>query len=454
MIDINHGNAIIERGYYIYNGWKKNRWTSHMIVECVKHEFSLMNRNETAEIVEALSHLFALELRIKARYRSLLLCLFRFSSWRCETRTFKSLKGNFSIYCSEALREAIESEIEELRSKRKKKIKALSEEDKDGGKKGEKSEEEVEADKVEKEETASEERTEENTEVEEKEEVAEEAVEETAEQTNEQTKTEQKTAENGEMLEVAEPSQAKSEEAPRGERSQSAHEAHSEQKTENNGHYAQTAPITDAVKKSEITDHTIDIIPPNEPIQSEKKAEETSFIDEVIMDNMVKGKDNYVNHNPLADVGHTDREIKDSMQALENTLQTLMDSKKEDFLYDEMIENNITSPTQDTEKSPSPQQTEETPQSNETPKNMENAKDVGFHESLDILNGADNKTRMDYSFNLSSDEVQTLHDKMVENMREKLNITYSELGIKEEVDIIGSTDSPKINPPSLGPSRK
>jgi hypothetical protein len=62
-------NGVIERGYAIYDEWNKNKYRSRKIVNCVRTAVASTNAKMTpTSHIEALSHLFALDLRIKERY--------------------------------------------------------------------------------------------------------------------------------------------------------------------------------------------------------------------------------------------------------------------------------------------------------------------------------------------------------------------------------------------------
>ena len=63
-------NSVIDSGYKIYDKWKNKKYSSRGIVRSVYLAASLANVDKGREArLDALSHLFALDLRIKERYK-------------------------------------------------------------------------------------------------------------------------------------------------------------------------------------------------------------------------------------------------------------------------------------------------------------------------------------------------------------------------------------------------
>ena len=68
-------NAVIERGYAIYDEWSNHKLSSRKIVSYVERNVALVSSKKTNNAyIEALSTLFALEMRVKERYNSLFKC--------------------------------------------------------------------------------------------------------------------------------------------------------------------------------------------------------------------------------------------------------------------------------------------------------------------------------------------------------------------------------------------
>lgn len=127
-------NSVIDGGYKIYDKWKNKKYSSRKIVRTVYLTASLRDTDKAKGAqVEALSYLFALDLRIKERYKTMLRLIVFFFAWRRETKALKWLRKqlNLSAYSGD-IRSLIEIELERIR-----KILELEELDgKDNRKKG------------------------------------------------------------------------------------------------------------------------------------------------------------------------------------------------------------------------------------------------------------------------------------------------------------------------------
>ena len=109
-------NAVIDRGYNIYDDWANSNLSSRKIVSYVEKAVASLNFQKTkSAYVEALSCLFALDLRIKERYNGILKCLLHYFAWRRETRTLKRIKLKFNISENMDIRTAIEIKIQNIR---------------------------------------------------------------------------------------------------------------------------------------------------------------------------------------------------------------------------------------------------------------------------------------------------------------------------------------------------
>ena len=127
-------NAVIDRGYNIYDDWTNSNLSSRKIVSYVEKAVASLNFQKTkSAYVEALSCLFALDLRIKERYNGILKCLLHYFSWRRETRTLKRIKLKFNISENMDIRTAIEIKIQNIRESLAE-VLLNSEDNKNGGK--------------------------------------------------------------------------------------------------------------------------------------------------------------------------------------------------------------------------------------------------------------------------------------------------------------------------------
>ena len=471
------GNSIIERGYDIYDEWIDDGFTSHEILSYVDRiTAALQSKKTTDAYAEALSCLFALDIRISEKYSSFLRRIFSYFSWRREVRALNALKGalNVPINVSD-IRTAIEVALKKLRENIN--AEEVDEEDDEthGGKRNAKAEEEAVAAEEKEEEKAAEEKSEEITEAEETEEISEEKAEElgdksptkesknepdeqqlteTVEEANESSATESEEINLDEVLEIKEANDGPSE---------AVESAADKNKT--------AATYNDAIDSPVITDDLIG------DKQSDKKI---SFIDEVIMDNMVKGKEDYISHNPLQDFKHSDELIQSDDVASQRTDEDKR-TDKDAHLYDRMLVNDKgdvqgsekAEPTQQTEKMPEvkSEQPKDFVQKNDEPARQENEK---FREPLqvDISHTQENEMRMELSYNMSPEAIEAIkeaqsafmsgqldilyaeHEAQANVMREQLTISNEELGMNNTEKTLRVSEPNAISSPSLTQNRK
>ena len=112
-------NAVINRGYLIYDEWTDGKFSSRKVVSCVTKNISLINnKNTKSAYIEALAYLFALDMRIKEKYNTIWKCIFLYFSWRRETRALKQLKDSLHIPSNiDDAHTAIEMSIKLLRER-------------------------------------------------------------------------------------------------------------------------------------------------------------------------------------------------------------------------------------------------------------------------------------------------------------------------------------------------
>lgn len=330
------GNGVIGRGFAIYDDWKNKKYGSRRIVNCVQTAVAFTyKKNTSASRVEALAHLFALDLRIKERYDNILRCLVFYFAWRRETDAFKRFMGMLNLPLNKDIREIIEIELERLRTAvdsdsddptdKKNRGGRVSEfpgyelgntardmlndtpldESVSGGMISEKDEEEeIEATEVfEPVEEIKNEKTKENTEG---------------------------NSDNSEMKEE------KDKDAPKRERIETEQEIPYEYKTESNGLDEKPKPSTDKNIDYSSLNGAVDTPPLFEETVNSDTEEEISFIDEVIMDNMIKGEEHIISHNPLEETKQEaalNRFQNPDMRATDKNGGELKDA----HLYDKMV---------------------------------------------------------------------------------------------------------------------
>ena len=113
------GDAVINRGYGIYDDWIEKKVPSRKIVTQVKSAVEAVKQGgKKSAVVYALACLFALDTRIKEKYNSPWRCLFSYFSWRRETLAFKLLKDALKLPKDESdIRAVIEIELERIRER-------------------------------------------------------------------------------------------------------------------------------------------------------------------------------------------------------------------------------------------------------------------------------------------------------------------------------------------------
>ena len=345
MQDRYTSNSVIERGYAIYDEWNHRKYHSRNIVHAVQTAVALTNAiRTTASYSEALSHLFALDLRIKERYDTLIKCMFRYFPWRRETAAFRRLKGMLKLPEGKDMRDVIEIELERLGRHTDEDGAEGTDRQSRGGKVHEFSGEEAAAETCEQPfETADEETLEESPDHEKGEEKEERRERVGAEKPiRDQVGTSQTgTAE----VQSREPAHDREEAKAQEHREDFAfvskeeikEENFHEQNMANNGFESQTKPITDKTTDKVGYNSPIDVPPVFEEIHGDRASSSVSFIDEVIMDNMVKGENDVIGHNPLEKVKQEggDRPLSPEVSGRDQPNKGEMDA----HLYDKMVLN-------------------------------------------------------------------------------------------------------------------
>jgi len=439
------GNAIIARGYEILDGWNDEKLSSSKIVEHVERAVAEFRAKETREAhLEALSYLFALDTRIKERYNSIWRCLFSYFSWRRELRTLERLCRELHIPSGTPdLLGAIELKLARINEEL---VGEGLEEDEDGARGGRQSgmdeteaaSETVEAEQISEENTEEAAGLEENAEETAAKEVTETEgtpAEETAEQTEEIGEPREKNTEvtAKDAAESAEPEETQ--EARQEEQKQS--------KEENNGPEEPSEPIEDTNKEVRVEEGSIDVLPLDaELVIKEKKAEKLSFIDEVIIDNMVKGKEDFVSHNPLEDV----RNERLSQKAAE------LDGVRE-RIFDDLSPGGELPLTDSAERTDSQTKGETAREGQKQPLQK---LEIGEREQLQVDMTADLENEMagEINNNLTEEMVQYLKAAMEIEAKEQMRIASEGLGIEAPVEVIGQIDIAELEKSHTAPNKQ
>lgn len=457
-------DAVINRGYAIYDEWEEKRLSSRKIVVCVKRAVAAVSKNAPkAASLEALAYLFALDTRIKEKYNTPFRCFFSYFSRRRETRALDLLKSTLCIPSATMdVRTAIEVKLQKLLESIEIEEAEGDDDETHGGKRNGMEEEVTE-------EKGQEPLTEEEPEEQAEREESQEAKEEQAEEYSEEATTEESPREADEQQQSQETEQEETESAPQDETEQESQEERDELKEESDTIDEPSEPSADKREEAKTYNDAIDITPIYQEQTNDRSAKEkVSFIDEVIMDNMVKGKDDPIRHNPLEDV----KQNKENGAQLDDrgALQAEADKNggKDAYLYDKLVMNDKGNTTNSTEKNGNTPQTETVSEatSGKPEDTVQNpVKDEAIKKDfeklrvplqVDMTQMDENEMRRELNDSISKSEkaVEEFHKAQMEAMREQMRITDAEFGINTPNEPIESPDIPKTDTPNLVPGKK
>lgn len=438
-------NAVLARGYDILDEWNDKRITSRTVVEQVGLAVAEMSATGTREAhIEALSYLFALDTRIKERYNSIWRCLFSYFAWRREVRALQGLCRELHIQSSTPdILGAIELKLAKLSEE----LVGESLEDNEDGARGgrqngmdeiEDASETVDAEQISEENPAEAAGLEENAEETAAKEVAE-AEGTPAEESAEQTEG------NGEPHEEITEAQAKdAAESAEPKKTQEARQEEQNQiEEENNGPEEPSEPIEDTNKEVRVEGGAIDVLPIDaELVIEEKKAGKLSFIDEVIIDNMVKGKEDFVSHNPLEDVRN--ERLSPKAAELDAVRERIFDDLSPDG---ELPLTDIAERTDCQTKGETARESQKQP-----PQKLE----IDEREQLQVDMTADIENEMagEINNNLTVEMVQYMKAAIEIEAKEQMRIASEELGIEAPVEVIGQTDMAELEKSHTMPNKQ
>ena len=462
-LDIAHmeytGDAVIGRGYAIYDEWESKRLASVKIVARVEKAIAVLKDKKTkAASVEALAFLFALDLRIKEKYYNIFRCIFSYFSWRRETNALKLLKGTLRIpYDVDDVRTAIEVELKRIRERIGDDEAEDDDDETHGGRQNGKSDEEAIESKENQDKEAAEDNAEKSADADEKREDKQETPEKSEE--IDKKSPDKKQSENiQETQEKAEKPQKEKDIAADDTKEISNQSEQAQNEVENNGSDEISGPNTDRPKEAKTNNDVIDY-PPLYDEALDEKDEKLSFIDEVIMDNMVKGKKDIIWHNPLDDVGRSaDADIAVDSEARGN--EESRDPDKDAHLYDEILRARQDDAHQQAENTPVQKQEQENVQVQSTDQAAMQAQSTdskasveslrqGFESirvplQVDITNDMENQMRVEINNSIiDSPEAVAEHIRLQEDaMREQLDILSAEFLMDAPVDVIEKNEAP------------
>ena len=468
---------VIKRGYEIYDEWIEKKLDSRKIAASAESAGKCFKkRKNTVTFADALAYLFALDMRIKEKYNNIFRCLFSYFSWRRETRTLEALKSILNIPLGATdIRNAIEVEIERLAEKLETEWEEDGDDETHGGKRNGKAEEETASEEKATEETAEEKN--ESEEITDKEETKEDS-EQKEDQPIEEAPKEEAKEEIGEKKEAAEPQESeKTETEEKEELSQEEIENLTE---ENNEPDSETELSTDIKEEAKAYNDAIDVTPFTEKAQDSKQTEKKlSFIDEMILDNMIKGDKSVMGYKPIEEGLWQN---KDTGRLQDTVIQQKEENKsaeKEAYLYEKMFSNDKgeaqqlgnTEATQQNGKTSEvkTEQPKETTQKDEKlsqsnteqqiknqnaqPPTQEN-NPIREALSVDVNNAEQNRVIYELNNTMSLESKMAIVRMQEDMLREQLSISNQELGIDDRAGVIEVSEPKEVSPPSVVQSRK
>ncbi len=449
------GDGVINRGYDIYDEWKSKGLSSRKIVASAEGAANATKKNNTvSKSMEALAYLFALDLRISERYGSLLRCVLSYFSYRRETRALKRIKEILHIASYSDIRSAIEVELQLLRERLDEEKSEEGDDETHGGRRNGKAEEEAIAEEKAAQEQSAEETAEEVAETEE----AEATAEEKAEEASETAPTDEAKIESDEPMQETEPVQEKT------AAEQAVQKENREIKEENNGSVEISEPSTDKKEEVKTYNDAVDSPPIYEETVRNRPSEKTSFIDEMIIDNMVKGDKSIIGYQRI-DEAERNKEAAISQDTVASQNEKNQSTNKDAYLYDKMIATNKGDERQTLNAESANQAEKVSETKTEQPKetiqnngnvhsNEQESKSLSEKLQADLNESLENQVINELG-NTMSDESREAYAQMQMDMaREKLSIAYAELGIEEPAEIIGMQEPAQVSSQSVSPLRK
>ena len=208
-------------------------------------------------------------------------------------------------------------------------------------------------------------------------------------------------------------------------------------------------------------------------------AEKTSFIDEMILDDMVKGDKNIIGYRRI-DEAERYKEASQLQNTVTNQKSEAKDNNRDAYLYDKINATNIeethrsgkieatTQPNQKAEEiKPSAQQTENVTEiKNEQPKEpipatenenpvKQEFKPLGEMLQTDNRNvELENKLANDLNANMSLESKMAYIRMQEDKFREHMKITLEELGMNDTVDVLRVSEPDSVSSPSVTQNRK
>ena len=451
------GNGVIERGYEIYDEWNHNKSTSADVVKFVECAIAAVHKKGTKRAnAEALACLFALDMRIKEKYGKLFQFLLSYFSWRRETRALKRLKKTFHISESaEDVRTAIEIALREARERLEDAEAEEGDDETHGGKRngqaeGEEATAEQQAQEAEKEAPDQNQNPEEAAE-----EVAEESVEEREQQTAQETQAPEAEEPISEAEDAARETEEVTETATEKEFAEQVQDT--EQKVENNAPYEASEARTDKKETTSTYNDAVDSPPLVDDTASKDGEKKVSFIDEMIIDYMVKGpKDQIGYYNPLGEIGEVNETSRTDGAHAENGAES-RETGKDDYLYDAQIladREALASQAENATEAKTPETKTTEQRSAETTTAQTQKEEMRVPLQMDMTPDAENQMRRELNSMMTKEQIIAIRDGQEAAMREQLDIASAVFESNAPVERIGKQAPAKVTPPTNVPNRK
>lgn len=473
---------VIGRAYGIIDEWNSKKFSSRRIVSRIKGALAEAKKKgaKSEKIrIELIAYLYALDMRIKEKYTNILRCIFSYFSWRRETDLLKLLRKKLRISPKEDTRTAIEVRLNELIERI-----ALGKLDDDGddethgGKRNGAFDEEAVTSEEKEQEEASNDSKQQNSDIDE----AKEAQEEKSEEKSENTRTEKEEVEAVEEQKAEEQTEKSEVEAESEKEETLKEEQEPQEELDSNSELEESKSQSSKRQKEENPFNEFEDSPPvRENVTENKQKEKIPFIDEVIMDNMIKGKADILGHNPLADVrNERDNAMREAIMWNVNDTESRT-SDRDSHLYDAhlfdrnmssrpterdgginseqmkadtqaqntnqpSLDKNMTTQSQESDVGiPTPDQAKTDSQSQNTSK--ENLHDIRIPVWVDMESDPENAMRREISYNLTSEAVLEMHDRLQDAMREHIKVVEAEhdaQSSKKEAPQTLKSESPTI----------
>ena len=464
-----YADNVIKRGFEIYDEWIDKKLNSKKIVALSEGAVKLFKKRKTIDtLINALAYLFALDTRIKEKYNNIFLCLFSFFSWRREIRALKMLKSELNIPIDETdIRNLIAVEIKKLVETLDDEWNEDGDDDVHGGRSNGKSDDESLASEKQRDEQAPEENSEEiidSEKADEKnEEQAKEQTEEKSEDDFQKETIDELKEENDKNQQVTESLKEEIDLTVKEEKEQYEQENIDNQNEANNGSNELSEPSENKLTEINTYNDAVDS-PPLYEESSANKSDDTalSFADEVILDNMLKGKEELLNHNSIEDLEQNKESslIDDiSVQNEEKNENT----NKDDYLYDKMLSSGKEDASQSIESTnnEATSKNTENPTEKTTEKNVESKSEfkqetIHTNENKEAIKQEFEQLRVPIQVDINQSHDNVIANKINDNMslesklsyvrmqedmmREQFTIAMEELGYNDPVTVLGISE--------------